>query len=450
MKKKGLVRVVLALLMSMLLIVSTGCGKSGDGGSSSSKKSGKTETLADVNEIPEDGIITKEQFKTVAGENKTVQFKGTTDDGITYIWTYDCTKIQNPADQNLKIDFSEKDLDDLKKQANNANDALKMTMHGKGLICVPDLEVQLPEAWQSNSAYLVKEQAGKLARMSDVTVAAQAEEDSSKKNETAAQENTSDKAAETTTQAKKDTKPQKGTTSLKMSVTSLDGDCYIIGGITEQQNKGAAAANKTENGTNTAGNSVASGSQNGTQAGGSSSDGSGEYSYNEEGGSGTGDVSNGSSNSSGSSSKQDVANDEESSGSSHTCTISISCSTILNNMSDLKSGKEEFVPSDGWILAASEVEFTEGESVHDVLQRVCKDAGIQMESAFTPAYNSAYVEGINNLYEFDCGQLSGWMYNVNGWFPNYGCSKYTVQDGDVINWVYTCNLGKDVGDNSMY
>lgn len=97
-----------------------------------------------------------------------------------------------------------------------------------------------------------------------------------------------------------------------------------------------------------------------------------------------------------------------------------------------------------------EVEFTEGESVHDVLQRVCKDAGIQMESSFTPAYNSAYVEGINNLYEFDCGQLSGWMYNVNGWFPNYGCSKYTVQDGDVINWVYTCNLGKDVGDNSMY
>lgn len=129
MKKKGFMRVVLALLMSMLLIVSTGCGKSGNGGSSSGKKSGKTATLADMNEIPEDGIITKEQFKTVAGDNKKVQFKGTTDDGITYIWTYDCSKIQNPADQNLKIDFSEKGLDDLKKQANNANDALKMTMY---------------------------------------------------------------------------------------------------------------------------------------------------------------------------------------------------------------------------------------------------------------------------------------------------------------------------------
>ena len=136
-RKRGLVHVILALLMSMLLIVSTGCGKSGSGDSSSDKKTDKTETLADVNTIPEDGVITKEQFKTVAGENKKVQFKGTTDDGITYIWTYDCSKIQNPADQNLKIDFSEKGLDDLKKQANNANDALKMTMYGKGLICVP-------------------------------------------------------------------------------------------------------------------------------------------------------------------------------------------------------------------------------------------------------------------------------------------------------------------------
>ena len=313
-------------------------------------------------------------------------------------------------------------------------------MYGKGLICVPDLEVQLPEAWQSNSAYLVKEQSGKLARMSDVVVTAQVKEENAKKQDTKTEEkDSSDKTAKSTTQAKKDTKPKEGTTSLKMSVTSLDGDCYIIGGITEQQNKGAASANKAENGTT---NSESEGSD--------ESGNSGENSYNEEGSSGSGDVSDGGASSSGSSGKQDVANDEEVSGSSHTCTISISCATILNNMSDLKSGKEEFVPSDGWILAASEVEFTEGESVHDVLQRVCKDAGIQMESSFTPAYNSAYVEGINNLYEFDCGQLSGWMYNVNGWFPNYGCSKYTVQDGDVINWVYTCNLGKDVGDNSMY
>ena len=47
----------------------------------------------------------------------------------------------------------------------------------------------------------------------------------------------------------------------------------------------------------------------------------------------------------------------------------------------------------------------------------------------------------------DCGNESGWMYKVNGWFPNYGCSKYMLEDGDTIVWCYTCNgLGADVGD----
>ena len=60
-------------------------------------------------------------------------------------------------------------------------------------------------------------------------------------------------------------------------------------------------------------------------------------------------------------------------------------------------------------------------------------------------YSSVYVEGISNIYEFDCGDLSGWMYCVNGEFPNYGCSGYKVKPGDRIEWKYTCNLGEDVG-----
>ena len=140
----------------------------------------------------------------------------------------------------------------------------------------------------------------------------------------------------------------------------------------------------------------------------------------------------------------------ESSGAINTCIISINCATLLNHMKALPSGKAEFVPADGWILYPTEVTFTEGESVHDVLQRVCQNNGIHMESSFTPAYNSAYIEGINQIYEFDGGELSGWMYNVNGWFPNYGCSQYNVKKGDTINLLYTCDLGKDVGDNSMW
>ena len=129
----------------------------------------------------------------------------------------------------------------------------------------------------------------------------------------------------------------------------------------------------------------------------------------------------------------------------YTCTISISCDTILNNWDMCDESKKPLVPADGVILSSTTVSFSDGESVYDVLQRVCRENGIHMESSWTPIYNSAYVEGINNLYEFDVGRLSGWMYNVNGWFPNYGCSRYALQNGDVVNWVYTCDLGKDVG-----
>ncbi len=128
------------------------------------------------------------------------------------------------------------------------------------------------------------------------------------------------------------------------------------------------------------------------------------------------------------------------------CTISIACNTILNNMSMLDKSKKSIVPADGWILKTVTVEFTTGETVFEVLDRVTKKYGIQLEYSYTPMYGSYYIEGIYNLYEFDCGNLSGWMYSVNGSFPNFGCSKYVLKDGDVIEWVYTCDLGADVGN----
>ncbi len=129
----------------------------------------------------------------------------------------------------------------------------------------------------------------------------------------------------------------------------------------------------------------------------------------------------------------------------YTCTFSIECSTILNNLDQLDPEKLEMVPSGGVILKKTTVTFYEGESVFDVLQRVCKEQGIHLESSWTPIYNSAYIEGIHNLYEFDCGELSGWMYRVNGWYPNYGSSRYQLQDGDVVEWRFTCDLGNDIG-----
>ncbi|MCL2376055.1 MAG: DUF4430 domain-containing protein [Defluviitaleaceae bacterium] len=130
---------------------------------------------------------------------------------------------------------------------------------------------------------------------------------------------------------------------------------------------------------------------------------------------------------------------------SFTVTLSVRAHTILYNMHLLHVDKHELVPDDGWILPPTQVVAYEGESVFNVLQREMRRNRIHMASRFTPVFNSAYVEAINNLYEFDVGPLSGWMYSVNGWFPNFGASRYLLSPDDVIEWLYTVDLGRDLG-----
>lgn len=132
-----------------------------------------------------------------------------------------------------------------------------------------------------------------------------------------------------------------------------------------------------------------------------------------------------------------------------TCYLTVSCKTILNNKEDLKPGKESVVPKNGIIYARKTVTFYEGESVFDVLQREMKNSKIHMDYSFSPIYNSNYIKGIHNLYERDCGDTSGWMYCVNGWYPNYGCNRYAVQNHDEIKWNYTCDGGNDLGQSWM-
>ena len=129
-----------------------------------------------------------------------------------------------------------------------------------------------------------------------------------------------------------------------------------------------------------------------------------------------------------------------------TVTISIRCDTLSSDMSKLTNPSiAGYIPSNGVILSTTTYKGTTDNTVFDALNTVCRNNGIQLESSYTPMYESYYVEGINYLYEFDGGVGSGWMYKVNGWYPNYGCSSYYLSDGDVIEWVYTCDYGVDVG-----
>ena len=332
------------------------------------------DALKEENESPKDGVITQEQMESIAGVKGNYKFNGETSDGVKYTWTYDGLKIQNPVEQKLKVELSGDNLDEIKKQADNAPYALQVNLQKMELAAPATLELTLNEKWDADRVLYCIYKDDQIYQLD------QAKIEDTKEND-------------------------QDVSKISFQVSKADGDTYVLlGGSSE----GTEDENTADQETDT--------EENSTEA----------------------NVQENSDNTSG-----DDSSDQED---THTCTISIECSAILDNWDDLKSSKAEFVPSDGWILYPSEVSFNPGDTVFDVLKDACNQAGIQMSSKYTPLYGSYYVEGINQLYEFDCGQNSGWMYSVNGWFPNYGCSSYTVEDGDNIEWKYTCNLGSDVGN----
>lgn len=144
--------------------------------------------------------------------------------------------------------------------------------------------------------------------------------------------------------------------------------------------------------------------------------------------------------------KTNGANVEDTNGDGKlSCTLEIRCDVLLDNLDQLKAEKAALVPEDGVLLPVTEVEFDGGESVFDVFRKVLREEKLHFEYVDASAYDSVYIEGIGNLYEFDCGPQSGWMYSVNAVHPGLGCSAYTLADGDVIVFCYTCDLGADVG-----
>lgn len=125
------------------------------------------------------------------------------------------------------------------------------------------------------------------------------------------------------------------------------------------------------------------------------------------------------------------------------CYITISCKTALAS-GELGDSMLKILPENGIILENYEVIYEDGATVFDILSAAVKANKIHME--YTGTAKTPYIEGIANLYEFDCGPLSGWMYKVNGWFPSFSFGQYKVDRGDSIEFVYTCDLGEDVGD----
>lgn len=117
-------------------------------------------------------------------------------------------------------------------------------------------------------------------------------------------------------------------------------------------------------------------------------------------------------------------------------TVSIRCDVLV--------GKTELshIPKDGVILAETSFPISEGDTAFTVLTDAAKSHGLHLEK--NGAAGMIYITGINHLYEFDFGDLSGWNYFVNGENISLGCDQLVLKDGDRIEWLYTLELGKDL------
>ncbi|MBE6939038.1 MAG: DUF4430 domain-containing protein [Ruminococcaceae bacterium] len=114
-----------------------------------------------------------------------------------------------------------------------------------------------------------------------------------------------------------------------------------------------------------------------------------------------------------------------------TVTLEIRCDTV--------AGRAEHIPPDGILLEKTEIPLYSGDTAYDILTRGVREAGLLMENE-----GQNYISGIGNIYERDFGDLSGWLYYVNGESPSVGCGEYRLSPGDSVVFVYSLEMGKDI------
>ncbi|MBR5218605.1 MAG: S-layer homology domain-containing protein [Clostridia bacterium] len=109
----------------------------------------------------------------------------------------------------------------------------------------------------------------------------------------------------------------------------------------------------------------------------------------------------------------------------------------------------------GTIIKSTKVPYKQGEKISHVTKRLLDSLGIRME--YTGTLESGFYLGAicnfelkgtpyKSMGEFDAGVGSGWMITLNKTFIGRGASEFEVENGDVIKWQYTCQLGADIGD----
>lgn len=87
--------------------------------------------------------------------------------------------------------------------------------------------------------------------------------------------------------------------------------------------------------------------------------------------------------------------------------------------------------ADGSVSAETSVSLPEGASAYDALMACGLDV-VSESSQY-----GQYVSAIDGLAAGDHGDMSGWMFSVNGEAGQEACDKCKLQDGDTVLWSYS-------------
>jgi len=382
-----------------------------------------------TNQIPESGIIEREIFAGIMDDDDIAVFNGE-NNHISYQWLFIGSMMTEPKDENLLVNFTHARTDEVRAEL-EINYIQEFSFASTEKVGGdPTLTFYLQQPWEVESVAIYCHDEADIIAIASIENAPNAiitfaPQDFRGLFHIIGIENVEDFAGELTSLADLLGINDGESEGTEESATNggISSDTAALG---ESNSDDEASQSSTAD---TASNNENSASSNTTDSGSSNNEGN-------------------TASTDGSEPNSDPVDPEDQEVNEDvllTATLTIRVDTLVANMDLLDSSKHFLVPSDGVIMATRTVYFSEGESVYDVLRRETRASGIHMVSRHVPAFNSAYVEAINNLFEFDGGPLSGWMYRVNGWFPNFGASRYVLEQGDVIEWLYTVDLGRDIG-----
>jgi len=101
-----------------------------------------------------------------------------------------------------------------------------------------------------------------------------------------------------------------------------------------------------------------------------------------------------------------------------------------------------------WV-SQTKVTINNNTTVYDVFKKVLNDNGITWKES--SKLGTVYIESLTRngvtLGEFDNGNLSGWMYTLNGTHPDLGVAQQFLEKGDRIVFHYTDDYTKEEGSD---